>query len=60
MNLLARLVKVGAPGELVVTEAVASELPADAWSLRPLEPTDLRGIEAPVRAFIVERRQPPA
>jgi adenylate cyclase len=60
VNLLARLVKVGAPGELVVTETAASELPADAWLLRPMEPTDLRGIETPVRTFVVERSQPPA
>ena len=32
VNLLARLVKVGAPGELVVTEAVAEDLSPDEWS----------------------------
>ena len=26
------------------------------WSLRPLEPAELRGIEGPVRAFIVAPR----
>ena len=56
MNLLSRLVKVGAPGELVVTEAVAGELSPDSWDLRPVEPLDLRGIEEPVRAFVVELR----
>jgi adenylate cyclase len=56
VNLLARLVKAGAPGELVVTEAVAEDLSPDEWSLSPLEPADLRGIESPVRAFTVEPR----
>ncbi len=56
VNLLSRLVKVGAPGELVVTEAVAADLKPDRWLLRPLEPADLRGIERPVRTFRVERR----
>jgi adenylate cyclase len=54
VNLLSRLVKVGAPGELVVTAAAAAELSPDEWSLRPLEPADLRGIEDPVRVFVVE------
>jgi adenylate cyclase len=57
VNLLSRLVKVGAPGELVVTEAVATDLKPDMWLLKPLEPADLRGIEGPVRTFHVERRQ---
>jgi adenylate cyclase len=53
VNLLSRLVKTGAPGEVVVTEAVARELSRSVWSLRPLEPAELRGIGDPVRAFIV-------
>ena len=57
VNLLSRLVKTGAPGEVVVTEAVAVDLPPDEWLLRPLEPAQLRGIDDPVRAFIVDRRQ---
>ncbi len=57
VNLLARLVKTGAPGELVVTEAVAKDLAPDLWSLRPLGPAELRGIEGPVRVFIAERRE---
>ncbi len=57
VNLLARLVKTGAPGEVVVTEAVAGDLSPDLWSLRPLGPADLRGIEDPVRVFIAERRE---
>jgi adenylate cyclase len=57
VNLLSRLVKVGAPGELVVTEAVATDLKPDTWLLKPLEPADLRGIEGAVRTFHVEQRQ---
>ena len=57
VNLLSRLVKTGAPGEVVVTEAVAVDLPPDEWLLRPLEPAQRRGIDDPVRAFIVDRRQ---
>ncbi len=56
VNLLARLVKVGAPGELVVTEPAAAELSLAEWSLRPVAPADLRGIQGPVRAFVVEPR----
>jgi len=55
VNLLSRLVKAGAPGEVVVTEAAAEELPPNQWMLRPLEPATLRGIDVPVRAFIVDR-----
>jgi adenylate cyclase len=58
VNLLSRLVKVGAPGEVVVTEAVAEELPRDEWVVRPLEPASLRGIDGPVRAFVVDRPSP--
>jgi adenylate cyclase len=57
VNLLARLVKTGAPGEVVVTEAVAGDLSPDLWLLRPLEPVELRGIEEPTEAFIAERRE---
>ena len=60
VNLLSRLVKTGGPGEVIVTEAVAKDLPSDRWTLRPLEPARLRGIDDPVRAFIVDRRQPSA
>jgi adenylate cyclase len=58
VNLLARLVKVGAPGEVVVTEAVARQLPPGIWDLRPLPPAALRGIAEPVAASVVERRRP--
>jgi len=56
VNLLSRLVKAAAPGEVVVTEAVAAELSSEAWQLRPLQPVTLRGIAAPVRSLVVERR----
>ncbi len=58
VNLLSRLVKTAAPGELVVTEAVAEALSPDEWSLRPLEPAAVRGIEAPIQSFHVEHRVP--
>jgi class 3 adenylate cyclase len=58
VNLLSRLVKAGAPGAVVATEAVIADLSPGAWSLRPIEPAVLRGIAEPVRAFIVEPRQP--
>ncbi len=60
VNLLARLVKVGAPGELVATEAAVAQLDEGEWSVRPLEPVDLRGIDEPVTAYVVERRDPDA
>ena len=56
VNLLARLVKTGAPGEVVVTEAAAAGLSPDEWSLRPLAPAELRGISEPVNAFVAHRR----
>jgi adenylate cyclase len=56
VNLLSRLVKAGAPGQVVVTEAVAKDLAPEMWEARPLEPAALRGIAAPVRALVVRRR----
>ncbi len=58
VNLLSRLVKAGAPGQLVVTEPTAAALSPDAWSLEPLEVDHLRGIDHPVKAFVVEPRTP--
>ncbi len=58
VNLLSRLVKVAAPGEMVVTEAGAAELSGAEWLLEPLEPASLRGIDGPVQAFHVEHRVP--
>jgi adenylate cyclase len=60
VNLLSRLVKAGAPGEVVATTAAVEELSPEAWVVRPLEPAALRGIDTPVRAFVVERRRPSA
>jgi adenylate cyclase len=56
VNLLSRLVKVGAPGELVATEVAVARLHQDDWSVRPLEPAALPGIETPVPAYVVEPR----
>jgi adenylate cyclase len=55
VNLLSRMVKLGKPNDLIVTEEVAKELTPEDWSVEALEPTKLRGIEEPVRAFHVER-----
>jgi adenylate cyclase len=54
VNLLSRMVKIGAPNELVVTEEAAKELASD-WSVVALEPAKLRGIEGTVRAYSVQR-----
>jgi adenylate cyclase len=53
VNLLARLVKVGGPGEVVVTQAAASLLSPDRWSLRELSPATLSGVDGAVEAFAV-------
>jgi adenylate cyclase len=55
VNLLSRMVKIGNPNDLIVTEEVAKELTLGDWRVEALEPTELRGIEEPVRAFHVER-----
>jgi adenylate cyclase len=57
VNQLSRMVKVGAPGQLVVTAEAAGLLSPDDWSLQELEPSDLRGISGPVRAFHVTHRR---
>jgi class 3 adenylate cyclase len=54
VNVVSRLVKEAAPGELVVTEEVASALPPDRWTVRDLGPTEVRGVEEPVRVFAVD------
>ena len=53
VNLLSRLVKVSAPGELVATKEVATALQTDLWSIRELELRALRGVEGLVTAFVV-------
>jgi adenylate cyclase len=55
VNLLSRMVKIGNPSDLIVTEEVARELTPKDWSVEALESTELRGIEEPVRVFRVER-----
>ena len=55
VNLLSRMVKIGNPNDLIVTEEVSKELTPNDWLVEALEPTQLRGIEDPVRAFRVER-----
>jgi adenylate cyclase len=55
VNLLSRMVKIGNPNDLIVTEEVAKELAPSDWSVEALEPTELRGIEGPVPVFRVER-----
>jgi adenylate cyclase len=60
VNKLSRMVKVGAPGQVVVTEDAAKQLSPDEWRLtEELEPVDLRGVPDPVRAFVVEPVQAP-
>ncbi len=51
VNLLSRLVKVGQPGDLVVTADAAAQLPGGTWSAEALEPAVLSGVEGPVQAF---------
>jgi adenylate cyclase len=55
VNLLSRMVKIGNPNDLIVTEEVAKELAPSDWSVEALEPTELRGIEGLVPVFRVER-----
>jgi len=58
VNLVSRLVKVAAPGEVVVTEDAVAMLPADRWAVRELEPRQIRGIEQAVRVFAVAATGP--
>lgn len=53
VNLAARLVKVAAPGELVVTAETAAALPAGRWTLRALGPRAVRGLPHPEVVFAV-------
>jgi adenylate cyclase len=55
VNLVSRLAKAAAPGEVVVTEPAAAALPSERWALRALDPRSLRGLEHPVPAFAVSR-----
>jgi class 3 adenylate cyclase len=58
VNLVSRLVKVAAPGELVLTEDAAAALPKDRWSVRPIGPQRVRGLEHPVSVFVVSPAAP--
>ncbi len=53
VNLLSRLVKAGAPGQLVATEPTVAALSPDDWLVEPLEVDHLRGIDHPVKALVV-------
>jgi adenylate cyclase len=53
VNLLSRLAKVGAPGQLVVTAPTVAALSHDEWIIDPLELEDLRGIDHSVAAAVV-------
>lgn len=53
VNLVARLVKAADPGTVVATEAAASGLAPARWSLSELGARPLRGVERPVRSFVV-------
>jgi adenylate cyclase len=54
VNVLSRMVKVGQPGELVVTDAAAAQLSTNDWKLRSLGLRELRGVPRPVKAFVLE------
>jgi adenylate cyclase len=54
VNRLSRMVKVGEPGQLVVTDAAAAQLSSDQWSLHALELDEIRGVQGPVKAFVAE------
>ncbi len=56
VNLLSRLVKAGAPNELVATEAAVAQLDEGDWTVRPLEPVKLLDIDEPVQAYVVDLR----
>jgi adenylate cyclase len=56
VNQLSRMVKVGQPGQLVVTDAAAAQLSADEWSLHEIDLGELRDIPGSVKAFVVERQ----
>jgi adenylate cyclase len=53
VNLLSRLVKAGAPGQLVATEPAVAALSPKDWVVEPLEIDHLRGIDHPVEASVV-------
>jgi adenylate cyclase len=56
VNQLSRMVKVGEPGQLVVTGDAADQLSTERWSLHELDVPTLRGVPDASRAFVVESR----
>jgi class 3 adenylate cyclase len=58
VNLLARLVKAGAPGQLVATEPTVAALSPGDWLVEPLELDHLRGIDHAVEASVVTPASP--
>ncbi len=58
VNLVARLVKLAAPGELVITEEAAAALPSRRWTVRALGPHQIRGVHHPVAVFAVSTSTP--
>jgi adenylate cyclase len=56
VNLVSRLVKVAAPGALVVTAQAEAKLPADRWERLELDAQQVRGLESRARVFSVNRR----
>jgi len=53
VNLVSRLTKTARPGTLVATQHAAEALPAKNWNVRELDPQPVKGLEAPVRVFVV-------
>jgi adenylate cyclase len=60
VNLVSRLVRVAAPGALVVTEQAEASLPVDRWTRVELDAQPVRGLESPVRVFAVTHRESPS
>ena len=56
VNLVSRLVKVAAPGALVVTEQAEANLSTVGWQRSELDTQPVRGLESPPRVFGVNRR----
>jgi class 3 adenylate cyclase len=53
VNLISRLVKVAAPGTVVLSGDALGELSSDQFTARPLGPQAVRGLDAPVEAYEV-------
>jgi adenylate cyclase len=54
VNQLSRMVKLGEPGQLIVTDSAAGQLSPGKWSLRALEIDEVPGIRGLVKAFVVD------